>query len=185
MYQWYFESSYSIASQLIWQTTYNIATWLTNQVNNHSLIPSTGVIQLTWLWRWQPQGLLKCQSLSITLLFRILMQWLLGPNLSQFYHFLICYIFTFIRQFNRGIKTIIIHSKYFPNSDWLLMTKFGRILRLMRKWHQKCSLLQVNAPLTVKTWGRDWVVFVVETKMADTSLVSRVRTRAGTRSNSG
>ena len=119
MYQWYFESSQSIASQLIWQMTYNTATWLTNQVNNQSLIPSTGVIQLTWLWRWQPQRLLKCQSLSITVLFRILMQWLLGSNVSQFYHFIIYYIFTFIRQFNRGIKTIIIPSKYFPNSDWL------------------------------------------------------------------
>ena len=119
MYQWYFESSQSIASQLIWQMTYNTATWLTNQVNNQSLIPSTGVIQLTWLWRWQPQRLLKCQSLSITVLFRILMHWLLGSNVSQFYHFIIYYIFTFIRQFNRGIKTIIIPSKYFPNSDWL------------------------------------------------------------------
>ena len=151
------------------------------------------MIQLTWLWRWQPQRLLKCQSLSITVLFRttitwmiilnLLMERLLGSNLSQFYHFIIYYIFTFIRQFNRGIKTIIIHSKYLPNSDWLLMTKFGRILCSMRKWHQKCSLLQVNAPLTIKTWGGDWVVFVVKTKMADTSLVSRVRTRAGTRLN--
>ena len=34
----------------------------------------------------------------------------------------------------------------------LLMTKSGRILCLMRKWRQKCSLLQVNAPLTEKTW---------------------------------
>ena len=153
------------------------------------------MIQLTWLWRWQQQRLLKCQSLSITVLFsttitwmiilNLLMERLLGSNLSQFYHFIICYIFTFIRQFNRGIKTIIIHLKYLPNSDWLLMTKFGRILCLMRKWHQKCSLLQVNAPLTIKTLGGDWVVFVVKTSMADTSLVSRVRTRAGTRENNG
>ena len=102
----------------------SITTWLTNQVNNQSLIPSTGVIQLTWLWRWQPQRLLKCQSLSITVLFRttitwmiilnLLMEWLLGSKLSQFYHFIIYCIFTFIRQFNRGIKTIIIHSKYSP-----------------------------------------------------------------------
>ena len=152
MYQWYFESSSPIASQLIWQTTYNIATWLTNKVTSQSLIPSTDVIQLTWLWRWQLQRLLKlCQSTSITVLFRtmitwmiilnLLMEWLLGSSLSQFYHFIIYYIFTSIRQFNRGIKTIIIHSKYFPNSDWLLMTKFGRILCLMRKWHQTCSVL--------------------------------------------
>ena len=65
---------------------------------------------------------------------------------------------------------IIIHSKYFPNSDWLkahshvihhnqlLMTKFGRILCLKRKWRQKCSPLQVKAPLTKKTWLRGWVV---------------------------
>ena len=89
---------------------------------------------------------------------------------------------------------IVIHSKYFPrfwlakstriiHHNQLLMTKFGRILCLTRKWHQKCSLLQVNAPLTKKTWGWDWVVFVVKTKMADTSLVSRVRTTAGTRQN--
>ena len=153
------------------------------------------MIQLTWLWRWQPQRLLKCQSLSITVLFRttitwmiilnLLMERLLGSNLSQFYHFIKYYIFTFIRQFNRGIKTIIILLNYLPNSDWLLMTKFGRILCLMRKWHQKCSLLQVNAPLTIKTLGGDWVVFVVKTRMADTSLVSRVRTRAGTRQNNG
>ena len=56
------------------------------------------------------------------------------------------------------------------------MNKFGRILCLTRKWLQKCTLLQVNAPLTEKTWGRDWVVFVVKTKIEDTSLDSRVRT---------
>ena len=67
----------------------------------------------------------------------------------------------------------------------LLMTKFRRILYLTRKWRQNSILLQVNAPLTEKTWGRDWVVFVVKTKMADTSLVSRVRTAAGTRRNNG
>ena len=63
----------------------------------------------------------------------------------------------------------------------LLMTKFGRILCLTRKWHEQCNLLQINEPLTEKTWGRGWVVWVVKTKMADTSLVSRVRTTAGTR----
>ena len=68
---------------------------------------------------------------------------------------------------------------YFPNS------KFGRILCLTRKWCRKCSPLQVNALLTEKTWGWGWVVFVVKTKMADTSLVSRVRTTAGTRRNNG
>ena len=37
--------------------------------------------------------------------------------------------------------------------------------------------MQVNAPLTEKTWERGCVVLVVKTKMADISLVSRVRTR--------
>ena len=79
----------------------------------------------------------------------------------------------------------IIHSNISPiwlakstriiHHNQLLMTKFGRILWLTRKWRQKWSLLRVNAPLTEKTWGPDWVVFVVKTKMADTSLVSRVR----------
>ena len=151
--------------------TYNIATWLTNKVTNQSLIPSTDVIQLTWLWRWQLQRLLKMpvtvnnsplqDSITWMIILNLLTEWLIGSNLSQFYNFIIYYIFTSIRQFNRGIKTIIIHSKYFPNSDWLLMTKFGRIFCLMRKWHQKCSLLQVNAPLTKKTRGRDWVVYTL------------------------
>ena len=74
--------------------------------------------------------------------------------------------FKIFPQFWLAKSTRIIHHKQ------LLMTKFGRILCLKRKWRQKCSLLQVNAPLTVKTWGRGWVVFVVKTKMADTLLVS-------------
>ena len=71
-------------------------------------------------------------------------------------------------QFWLAKSTRIIHQ------NQLLTTKFGRILCLTRKWCQKCNPLQVNAPLTEKTWGRDWVVFVVKIKMADTSLVSRV-----------
>ena len=82
-------------------------------------------------------------------------------------------------QFWLPKSTLIVHH------NQLLMTKFGRILCLTRKWRQKCSPLQVNAPLTEKTWGRGWVVLVVKTKMADTSLVSRVRTTAGTRRNNG
>ena len=40
-----------------------------------------------------------------------------------------------------------------------LLTKFGRILCLARKWRVKnAAFLQVNAPLTEKTWGRGWVV---------------------------
>ena len=85
------------------------------------------------------------------------------------------YSFKIFPWFGLAKSTCIIHH------NQLLMTKFGRILCLPRKWCQKCSLLQVNEPLTEKTWGRGWVVLVVKTKMADTSLVSRVRTTAGTR----
>ena len=72
--------------------------------------------------------------------------------------------FKIFPQFWLAKSTSIIHH------NQLLRTKFGRILCLTRKWRHKCSLLQVNAPLNEKTWGRGWVVFVVETKMADTSL---------------
>ena len=53
-----------------------------------------------------------------------------------------------ISQFLLAKSTRIIHL------NQLLMTKFGRILCLTRKCRQKYSLLQVNAPLTEKTWGR-------------------------------
>ena len=89
------------------------------------------------------------------------------------------YSFKIFPKFWLAKSTRIIHQNQF------LMTKFGRILCLMRKWRQKCSLLQVNAPLTEKTWGWDWVIFVVKTKITDTSLVSRVRSTAGTRWNNG
>ena len=89
------------------------------------------------------------------------------------------YSFKIFPQFWLAKSTRIIHL------NQLLMTKFGRSLCLTRKWRQKCSLLQVNAPLTEKTWGRGWVVFVVKTKMAGTSLVLRVRNTAGTRRNNG
>ena len=85
------------------------------------------------------------------------------------------YSFKIFPQFWLAKSTRVIHH------NQLLMTKSERILCLKRKWRQKDSLLQVNAPLTEKTRGRDWVVFVVKTKMEDTSLVSRVRTTAGTR----
>ena len=85
------------------------------------------------------------------------------------------YSFKIFPQFWLGKSTRIIHH------NQLLMTKFERILCLTRKSRQKCSLLQVKAPLTEKTWGRRWAVFVVKAKMADTSLVLRVRTTAGTK----
>ena len=57
------------------------------------------------------------------------------------------YSFKIFPQFWSAKSTHIIHH------NQLLMTKFGRTLCLTRKWSQKCSQLQVNAPLTEKTWG--------------------------------
>ena len=54
------------------------------------------------------------------------------------------YSFKIFPQFWMAKSTRIIHQ------NQLLMIKFGRILCLMWKWRQKCSLLQVNAPLTEK-----------------------------------
>ena len=78
------------------------------------------------------------------------------------------YSFKIFPQFWLAKSTRIIHH------NQLLITKFGRILCLTMKCRQKCNPLQVNALLTEKTWGRGWVVLVVERKMANTSLVSRV-----------
>ena len=76
--------------------------------------------------------------------------------LQMFIH--LYYSFKIFPQFWLAKRTRIIHY------NQLLMTKFERILCLTRKWRQKCSLLQVNAPLTEKTWGRGWVVLVVKKK---------------------
>ena len=81
------------------------------------------------------------------------------------------YSFKIFPWFWLAKSTRIIHH------NQLQMTEFGRILWLMNQWRQKCSFLQVNAPLTEKTWGWGWVVLVVKTKMADISLIPRVRTR--------
>ena len=68
------------------------------------------------------------------------------------------YSFKILPQFWMAKSTcIILHNQ-------LLMTKFGRLFCFTRKWPQKCSLLQVNEPLTEKTWGQGWVVLVVKTK---------------------
>ena len=69
------------------------------------------------------------------------------------------YSFKIFPQFWLAKSTFIIHH------NQLLMTKFGRILCLTRKWHKKCSPLQVHAPLTERTWERGWVVLVVKTKI--------------------
>ena len=50
---------------------------------------------------------------------------------------------------------------------------------------KSAASLQVHATLTEKTRGRGWVVLVVKTKMADISLLSRVRTRRNNSSKHG
>ena len=96
----------------------------------------------------------------------------------QFLHFKnnICYYsFKIFPQFWLAKNTRIIHH------NQLLMTKFGRILCLRRKWRQKCSPLQVNTPLPRRP---DEVELVwLSKKMADISLIWRVRTTARTRRN--
>ena len=77
---------------------------------------------------------------------------------NMFYYNIIYYSTKIFSQFWLVKSTRIIHH------NQLLMTKFGRILCLTRKWRQKCSPLQVKAPLTEKTWGQDWVVLVVKKK---------------------
>ena len=76
----------------------------------------------------------------------------------------------------------IIHSKYFPWSDWL---KAHAQFPITSYWwpnleefcHQstddvkRAASLQVSTPLTEKNWGRGWVVLAVKAEMADISLV--------------
>ena len=75
----------------------------------------------------------------------------------------------------RGLTLIIIHSKYFPNSDWLKAHVQFTITsywwpNLEEIWLQRgndvknAAFSQVKAPLTEKTWGRGWVVLVVNLK---------------------
>ena len=67
------------------------------------------------------------------------------------------------------IDAIRFESTRIIHHNQLLMTKFGRILCLTRKWGQNyrvLSFLQVKAPLTEKTWGRG----CENRKMADISL---------------
>ena len=69
------------------------------------------------------------------------------------------YSFKIFPQFWLAKSRRMIHHKQ------LLMTKFGRILCLSRKWRQKCSPLQVKAPLPRRTgdkvelfwlWKQKW-----------------------------
>ena len=65
------------------------------------------------------------------------------------------------------IKIIIIHSKYFPASDWLnahaeftiTSCSWPNIEPMTSKWRQKCSPLQIIETLTEKTWGQGCVIF--------------------------
>ena len=69
------------------------------------------------------------------------------------------YSFKIFPQFWLAKSTCIIHH------NQLLMTKFGKILCLTRKWCQKCSPLEVKAPLLRRTgdevelfwlWKQKW-----------------------------
>ena len=140
----------------------------------HALKMREGIWMQRHAWWMRPKRTLTCMWFDLAL--KCFSHWLMVCYVSVIYYY---YSFKIFPQFWLAKSTRIIRHKQ------LLMTKFGRSLCLTRKWRQKCSPLQGKAPLTEKTWGRGWVVFVVKTKMADTSLVSRVRTTAGTRRNNG
>ena len=88
----------------------------------------------------------------------------LNPLIKRLY-----YSFKIFLHFWLANSTRIIHH------NQLLLTKFGRTLQLINRWRQKCSTMQVNAPLTEKIWGRGWVVLVVKTKMAEQSAEHFIR----------
>ena len=91
----------------------------------------------------------------------------------------VCYYsFKIFPQFWLAKSTRLIHH------NQLLMTKFGRILTLTRKWRQKCSVFAGWGTVNREDLGTMLSCFGCELKkMADISLVSRVRTTAGTRRN--
>ena len=49
---------------------------------------------------------------------------------------------------HHGIWSIITRSKYFPVSDWLLFTKFGKNFVILNQWRRKCNPLQSIESLT-------------------------------------
>ena len=87
------------------------------------------------------------------------------------------YSFKLFLQFWLAKSTCIIHH------NQLLMTKFGTILCSTRKWRQKCSPLQVKAPLLRRPGDEVELFWLWKKKMAEISIVSRARTTAGTRQN--
>ena len=96
----------------------------------------------------------------------------------QFLHFKnnICYYsFKIFPQFWLAKNTRIIHH------NQLLMTKFGRILCLRRKWRQKCTRYRLIHRYREDLTRLGW--FSCQKKMADISLIWRVRTTARTRRN--
>ena len=86
------------------------------------------------------------------------------------------YLFKIFPQFWLAKSTRVIQH------NQLLMTNFGRILCLTKKWCEKCSPLQVKALVPRKPWDKV-ELFWLWKKMADISLISRVRTTGGTRWN--
>ena len=75
------------------------------------------------------------------------------------------------------VNNIIIHSKYFPVSDWLkphaeftitrcCLPNLERIFAILNQWRQKCSPLQIIEPLMEKTWGQGCVIFGERKKRA-------------------
>ena len=93
-------------------------------------------------------------------------------------HVIASYIIYYYYSFKIFLRLSLAKGTRIIHHNQLLMTTFGRIFRQWTDDVKSAAFLQVNAPLTEKTWGWGWVVLVVKTKMADISLVSRVRTEA-------
>ena len=60
----------------------------------------------------------------------------------------------FVKSIENLIIDIIIHSKYFPVSDWLKphahFTITSRCSPNLNQWRQKCSPLKIIEPMTSK-----------------------------------
>ena len=62
----------------------------------------------------------------------------------------------------------LVKAKRIIHHNQLLLTKFGKNVIILNRWRQNdvkgTAFLEVIEPLTVKTWGRGWIVLVVRTK---------------------